>query len=58
MILPILVSNEDIDRLRDEFGYDTTKIPTLINTLMRNFYLLGFMQLNNSLERFDILIDG
>ena len=57
-ILSILVSNEDMDILRDEFGYDIEKMPTLIHTLMRNFYLLGFMQVNNTSERVDILIDG
>ena len=57
-ILSILVSNEDMDILRDEFGYDTEKMPTLIATLMRNFYLLGFMKINNTSERVDILIDG
>ena len=57
-ILSILVSNEDMEILRDEFGYDTEKMPTLINTLMRNFYLLGFMKINNTSEQVDILIDG
>ena len=47
-----------MDILRDEFGYDTEKMPTLIATLMRNFYLLGFMKINNTSERVDILIDG
>lgn len=57
-ILSILVSNEDMEILRNEFGYDVEKMPTLINTLMNNFYLLGFMKLNNASERVDILIDG
>ena len=57
-ILSILVSNEDMEILRDEFGYDTEKMPTLITTLMRNFYLLGFMKINNTSEQVDILIDG
>ncbi|MCM1218699.1 MAG: DUF262 domain-containing protein [Lachnospiraceae bacterium] len=57
-ILAILTAQEDLDILRDEFGYDTDRMPTLINTLMSNFYLLGFMKVNLASERVDILIDG
>lgn len=57
-ILSILVAQDDLDILRDEFGYDVEKMPTLLRTLMSNFYLLGFMNLNLASERVDILIDG
>lgn len=57
-ILSILVAQDDLDILRDEFGYDVEKMPTLLRTLMSNFYLLGFLTLNLASERVDILIDG
>ena len=57
-IMSILVSTEDMDILRDEYGYDIYAMPSLIPTLMKNFYLLGFIKLNLASEQVDIMIDG
>lgn len=57
-IMSILVSVEDMNILRDEYGYDVDKMPSLISTLMKNFYLLGFIKVNLASEQVDIMIDG
>lgn len=57
-ILTIVTTDDDFDLLREQYGYDIDRLPSLIPDIMNSFYLLGFFKVNMSSEKVDLWVDG
>lgn len=60
--MSIVVTQETIDRIKSEYGYDMTRSSTqrmaLIRKLMNDYFLLGFIINDQGMARVEILLDG
>lgn len=57
-IMTVVVSKDCIELLAKSYGYDIEKSPMLLDNLMENYYLLGFVIVNPATNRVDINLDG
>ena len=53
----LVVTQEEVDTIREVYGYDLTKA-SILNKLMSNYFLLGFVIVDPSLQRVKFLFDG
>lgn len=55
----LVCSVDDLDMLKSEYGFDLTgSNTTLVDQLMKQYFLLSFVRVNPALERVDFLFDG
>ena len=55
----LVCSVDDLDMLKSEYGFDLTgSDTTLVQQLMKQYFLLSFVRVNPALQRVDFLFDG
>jgi len=56
-IMTVVISKETSDALAELHGYNIERNPAFISSLMKTYYLLGFVRVNTATQRVDIYMD-
>ena len=57
-IVSLVITTDSLEILKENYGYDLDKMPALINSLFKTYFLLGFVKINTASQRVDIMIDS
>lgn len=57
-IMTVVVSQDTISQVASVYGYDFEASPGLTQSIMTNYFLLGFVKVNPATNRIDFLFDG
>ena len=57
-IVSLVITTDSLEILKEKYGYDLDKMPALINSLFKTYFLLGFVKINTASQRVDIMIDN
>lgn len=57
-IVSLVITTDSLEILKENYGYDLDKMPALINSLFKTYFLLGFVKINTASQRVDIMIDN